>query len=271
VYQKMDRIGKILRKTEWIYPYFAALVLQAVVYYTIALIYGIIRGLEMNAETGSYVVSQKTDYVFLVMAILLCGMVFWYWYRSLAQKESRKVLKKLAALKKILPIVGLGFGGQCVAAGILCLFRSAFMNAMIGYDDIMKQLLRGSPFMVLLFLVMIAPMTEEMIFRGVILYKAKKEFPFWQANVLQGILFGIYHGNLVQGIFAALTGFLLGYVCLKYETVWASVFMHMVNNSAAFLIAGFLKNRYNGLIVAVIGSALTLCAFIAVSSIEEDL
>jgi hypothetical protein len=41
--------------------------------------------------------------------------------------------------------------------------------------------------------------------------------PFWVANILQAVLFGIYHMNPLQGIYAFFIGLFLGYVCHKGE------------------------------------------------------
>ncbi len=54
--------------------------------------------------------------------------------------------------------------------------------------------------------VFIAPFSEEVLFRGVIFFRFKKLIPLW-ASVLAGALFfGLYHGNLMQGLYAFIMG-----------------------------------------------------------------
>ena len=44
----------------------------------------------------------------------------------------------------------------------------------------------------------IAPFGEELFFRGVIMGYAKRYMPPAFAILFQGVLFGLYHGNIVQ-------------------------------------------------------------------------
>ena len=60
--------------------------------------------------------------------------------------------------------------------------------------------------------------------------------PFMAANILQAVLFGIYHMNLIQGIYAFVLGFILGYTAEYFHSIWAAVLLHaFVNGSAEVL------------------------------------
>ena len=50
-------------------------------------------------------------------------------------------------------------------------------------------------------------------------------------SVVSAVLFGLYHGNLVQGAFAVAIGLVLGYVALTYSLEW-SIVLHILNNFA---------------------------------------
>ncbi|MDF2804531.1 MAG: amino terminal protease family protein, partial [Anaerocolumna sp.] len=82
--------------------------------------------------------------------------------------------------------------------------------------------------------------SEEFIFRGVTLKKAQKVMPFIGANILQAILFGVYHGNLVQGVYAFILGLFLGFVCYQLQSLLASILLHMVINISGILF-GFIS------------------------------
>ena len=85
-------------------------------------------------------------------------------------------------------------------------YKELLENA--GLDDNIGPLL-------LLYSVLLGPICEELIFRGVTLRLARKALPFWFANLFQAVLFGIYHMNWIQGIYAFAFGILLGYICEK--------------------------------------------------------
>lgn len=83
-------------------------------------------------------------------------------------------------------------------------------------------------FSMFLYASIVAPITEELIFRGYIqgaLSRYGKKFSI----ICSALLFGIFHGNLVQTPYAFLAGLLLGYVAAEYHIGW-SVGIHMFNN-----------------------------------------
>ena len=55
--------------------------------------------------------------------------------------------------------------------------------------------------------------------------------PFGKCFAILGsaILFGLFHGNLLQTPYAVLMGLLFGYVTVEYSLVW-SIALHMFNN-----------------------------------------
>lgn len=83
-------------------------------------------------------------------------------------------------------------------------------------------------FSMFLYASIVAPITEELIFRGYIqgaLSRYGKKFSI----ICSALLFGIFHGNLVQTPYAFLAGLLLGYVAAEYHIGW-SMGIHMFNN-----------------------------------------
>ena len=74
----------------------------------------------------------------------------------------------------------------------------------------------------------LAPVTEEILFRGLI---QKTLMPYGRnfAIFVSAFTFGLFHGNLVQSPFAFLVGLVLGYVAAEYSIAWAML-LHMINN-----------------------------------------
>lgn len=73
-----------------------------------------------------------------------------------------------------------------------------------------------------------APIFEEIIFRGLVLRSVE---PFGKkfAIFASALLFGIYHGNLIQIPFAFAVGLVLGYVTVEHNIGWAML-LHLFNN-----------------------------------------
>jgi len=98
-----------------------------------------------------------------------------------------------------------------------------------------------------------------LIFRAVILGRAKRLYGFKYANILQAILFGVYHGNLVQGIYAALIGLILGAVSFRFQTVYASIALHMIINASSLLMA-LIPDKLISYIAVTISGAILMVA-----------
>ncbi|MDR1015578.1 MAG: CPBP family intramembrane metalloprotease [Coriobacteriales bacterium] len=87
----------------------------------------------------------------------------------------------------------------------------------------------------ILYIVLIGPIFEEIIFRGAILRSLQ---PFGRnfAIVISSLLFGLYHLFLFQGTFAFFVGILLAWCTLRFSIKWAML-LHVLNNAMSMLLA----------------------------------
>lgn len=112
----------------------------------------------------------------------------------------------------------------------LCGLSSAVaMDAETGLNDSFSLLLYGA---------VLAPVFEEILFRGLILrmlQPAGKKFAIFAS----AYFFGVFHGNVVQTPFAFLVGLVLGYVTVEYSLWWAIV-LHLINNLVLGVLMPFL-------------------------------
>lgn len=88
----------------------------------------------------------------------------------------------------------------------------------------------------------IAPIFEELIFRGVIL-RTLLRYHTTFAILVSGVLFGMMHMNLVQGIPTMLFGIVLGYVCVKSDSILPCIIIHFLNNFISLLAGYVLSNE----------------------------
>ena len=87
------------------------------------------------------------------------------------------------------------------------------------------------------YVVVMAPLAEELLMRGLCLKILERSFPFWAANFLQALFFGLYHMNLIQGCYAFLMGLILGRLVKKYGTLKASMLCHFIINFSGQVIS----------------------------------
>lgn len=95
----------------------------------------------------------------------------------------------------------------------------------------------GLPWLALLTTGVLAPIVEEIAFRRGIQKAMTEKFNPVVGIATSALVFGVAHGNLFQGVFAALMGVILGYVYHKTGNLWYTTIIHIVNNSACVLIS----------------------------------
>lgn len=105
---------------------------------------------------------------------------------------------------------------------------------------------------------------EEMVFRGYIL-GALRPHGDGLAVVLSALLFGMFHGNVLQIPFAFILGLAMGYLVVQTGSIWPAVLLHFSNNLMSVLLSFFGKcypdnkgviNSLTLLSVAAIGSVV---------------
>lgn len=83
-------------------------------------------------------------------------------------------------------------------------------------------------FSMFLYVTILGPISEELLFRGLLL-RLLKPWGKQTAILVSALMFGLFHGNIIQIPFAFLVGLVLGYVTVEYSIVWAIV-LHIFNN-----------------------------------------
>lgn len=85
----------------------------------------------------------------------------------------------------------------------------------------------------------IPPLVEEFVFRGVILGSLRK-FGDGIAIFGSALLFGLFHGNFIQMPFAFLSGLIFAFIIVRTGNLWITVIIHAINNGLS-LASEFLS------------------------------
>ena len=183
------------------------------------------------ARPGSFL-ADNTPAISSVIFLLVSILVFFRIYQNDGLEISSQLYRKpqyFAVLVLIGILASHGLSGLISLVGI---------DRLAGdYSQIEATVFAASPVLVILQTVILAPLSEELLFRG-ILYSRLRKFPagFWPAALISSALFGLYHFNLAQGIFAFLFGLLLCAVYDKTRNLWACISLHMGGNLISVIL-----------------------------------
>lgn len=93
-----------------------------------------------------------------------------------------------------------------------------------------------SPIVLILSVAIIAPIFEEVLFRGIILNGMNKFLNSKIAVVISALLFALMHMNLVQGVNTFFLGIILGFIYIKTKSIYLSIFGHFINNTIGLIV-----------------------------------
>ena len=104
-------------------------------------------------------------------------------------------------------------------------------DASMKYQNTVERMTGGKTLLsMILWIGIVAPLAEEAIFRWLIFLRFRDNLRLITAAILSGVMFGIYHGNLVQGIYASILGTVFALLLEWSGSLWGSVFLHMGAN-----------------------------------------
>ncbi|MBO6133498.1 MAG: CPBP family intramembrane metalloprotease [Lachnospiraceae bacterium] len=101
-------------------------------------------------------------------------------------------------------------------------------------EESAEIVMQGFPKMAFLIAV-IAPLAEELLFRGIILSGLRNGRRIILAIVLQAVMFGFMHMNLNQMLYACALGFFFGLIVEITDSVWPSIFAHAMVNMTSVI------------------------------------
>lgn len=147
----------------------------------------------------------------------------------------------------VVPINNPGFGrlGGFLSFIIFFFLIFAFnivtepLSSWMGIPDFIKEVMKQmkeNPLTMFISVAVFAPLFEEVLCRGIILRGLLHYYSPWKAILWSSAMFAIMHLNPWQAIPAFLIGGLMGWIYYKTRSLWATIFIHFLNNSFSFAI-----------------------------------
>ena len=130
--------------------------------------------------------------------------------------------------------------GQAAEAVPLCLkmLQGEMLAAALGKgaSEGTAALFSGALWQQFFLMGIAAPLSEELLFRGILFERLRVALPFFWAALGSAAFFGLVHGNWAQGIYAALMGLILAWLYEKKNRLWEPVLFHSAANLTALLM-----------------------------------
>lgn len=183
-----------------------------------------------------------TKYNYLIMMIsAVAGIcIFGYLFMRDCKMNHEPDLKgQMQSIKKADWILLAGLGVFC-SLGLSRFVSLLPLDNIIGnYDNTQKAILSGNIIIQILTVALLVPVAEELIYRGLVYKRLLSLIDEGKAMLLASLIFGLFHFNLLQGVYAFLLSLILIIVYIKYRSLMSCIIIHSSANLAAVLASYF--------------------------------
>lgn len=238
-----------------IYPFlihYGATLLATIALYLVYLIQA--GGLQETASAGQRLINS-TLYVTLI-GDLTAAIILYLFYRKdqMHRKEGFSGTGK--AFVWAPPVIWFSVIILAIATGQFLndLINGLHLNDLFtGYSEVSEQAFSGQPVGLMILVVgIIGPICEELMFRGIVFHRLKDWVKPQAAIVISALLFGIYHGNVVQFFYATCMGVMLAIIYDKTGTLWISIVAHIAANLWSLFGSSFWSSLWQQIPVGML-------------------
>jgi membrane protease YdiL (CAAX protease family) len=230
-----------------------------------SIVYGVVIGVQsgLNGEmidqitatqmTEEFLLSNQVLLVFIsdVLCVLFLMAFFGIrkkkWYREANIKNIQKT--------EIPYLVVMGLGMALLVDGVLNLLPASVLEE---YEEASGALFQNMTAFSILFGVVVAPIAEEIFFRGIILSRLRKAMPVTVAVLLSSLLFGVGHLQPLWMTYTFVIGCIWAIVAVKTDSIVSSMIMHIIFNACGELLSmsNMESDTLTCILFAIVGCAL---------------
>lgn len=138
--------------------------------------------------------------------------------------------------------------GKRISLGILGMFLISILGTALlrwlngevttaNQASLIEEFKRGNGILLPIMLGVLAPIVEEIIFRGILPLKIFKGYEGW-GYIVGGLLFALFHGptNIVSFVIYAVSSVILTLLAYRTRRLEVSIAVHMINNGLPAII-----------------------------------
>lgn len=210
------------------------------IFYSIGLsVYAAYRGTDF-ADLSDYMMDRiavGTVIIVLLAALVTIPIYWWLYCRDIQWK-----LK--AGLEDYFPLTEWLLLWSVLGCGALALLGNGLISLLPlakwseSYEEVSDALYTGSIWLRMVSIGIFGPVVEELSMRGLMYQRFRSELRlrpaaavFWSA-----LVFGVFHGNVIQGIYAFLIGLYFAWLMERTQQILVPIVGHMSANLFVVLL-----------------------------------
>jgi membrane protease YdiL (CAAX protease family) len=211
----------------------------------------------------------SNPWINFISGISITVFIFIYGYRKAENTFAKVFALKPFNLLLILPVIILLFGLQYLV-GLLNIVVEKVIPSPPWFWELFEKIFDsrfgfwGTFFKVAI----LAPIIEEILFRGIIMHGLMRNYKSGYAVFLSGILFSVFHLNPWQMTYTFFLGLFLGWIMIRSRSLPLCIITHSINNIIVLLSITFQNEIKNSLLsnMGTLGSVLLSIGAIVISA-----
>lgn len=246
--------------------------LQMIVVMAASFGYGFTKGAELAGSLGpnaseelvsevvqagyNQFLAENTNLILIITDILVV-LFLWVFYAIRKKKLTTEAGMRKFSVSYIPWIILTG-----VALAVFISFALEFLPEkwLMDYVAASEDVTGTLSVVALISTVLVAPVVEEILFRGIILSRLRKAMPVAPALLLSALVFGLMHGQILWIAYAAFLGIILALVAVRTKSILATILLHVTFNLTGMLVPRLVTEASAAVYMAIAAASAVLAA-----------
>lgn len=208
-----------------------------------------------------------------MMMTLISGVlvlvVFWLAFLIRKKKFFEEVAIRPIPVKGILPVIALAACFNVITSVVISYipwpesWMESYMASSSAIDNSVIAWITA---------VVMAPVLEEIVFRGLMYTRLKKGLPIIAAAIITSLTFGTVHGTIIWAVYTFIFSLVLIWVFERFQSLTACILLHMAYNLSGMAL-GLIPEEAGFLVIILFIAGIVLAYFMykQIVKITEDI
>ena len=197
--------------------------------------------LEMEGEINMPLLEDQlmeAIYGEALMMTLISGVIvlllFWLVFLIRKKKFFKEVCIRPIPAKGILPIAVMAAGFNLITSVVISFipWPQGWMESYMANSSVIDNSIAAW-----VTTVVMAPILEEIVFRGLMYTRLKKGLPVIAAAIITSLVFGTVHGTIIWAIYTFVFSMILIWVFERFQSLTACIVLHMAYNLSGMALS----------------------------------
>lgn len=179
---------------------------------------------------------EGSMWILLIAAAISIPLFGWLYHRDVEDKKQRGWREEWFPLEesKLLWTV--------LGSAALALFCNLLVSILpLGYwlkdfEEVSEALDTGGIWLQMAAAGFLVPLVEELVMRGLMYQRLRRMIRPLAAMTVSAIIFGIFHGNVIQGVYAFFLGMFFAWLMERFQRLLVPTVAHMTANLFVLLL-----------------------------------